>query len=217
MKRVFRLFPPRRQTIKEKRIAECYTRSPEGHVVVRLRLSSPTALLMPFEGFPANFGIEAEDKVSPVLNLNKDFVDYLFARLAELEDESLLLRINLPEESTEKPTSICSADVIQTAIHRYFAYLEDVRRQDLQKLAWDAALLGVLGTATLGLSVLLEARNANADIGIGLLLLSQGVTVFGWLTLWEALANVLWHWRPLYQQLRMCQRLQMAQLELAAN
>lgn len=217
MKRVFRLFPPRRQTIKEKRIAECYTRSPEGHVVVRLHLSSPTALLMPFEGFPANFGIEADDKGSPVLNLNKDFVDYLFARLAELEDESLLLRINLPKDSTEKPASTCSADVIQTAIHRYFAYLEDVRRHDLQKLAWDAALLGMLGTTTLGLSVLLEARNANADIGIGLLLLSQGVTVFGWLTLWEALANVLWHWRPLYQQLRMCQRLQMAQLELAAN
>jgi hypothetical protein len=39
MKRVFRLFPPRRQTTKEKQIAECYGRSPEGRIIVRLRLS----------------------------------------------------------------------------------------------------------------------------------------------------------------------------------
>ena len=217
MKRVFRLFPPRRQTIKEKRIAECYTRSPEGHIIVRLRLHSPTALLMPFESFPDNFGSDEDSKIAPVLNLNKDFVDYLFARLSELEDESLLLRVNLPSPSGDKPKPTCSADVLQTAIQRYFAYLESVRRQDLEQLAWDAALLGLLGIATLGLSVLLDARDTAAHASIGLLLLGQGLTVFGWLTLWEALANVLWHWRPLYQQLRMCQRLQLAQLELAMH
>ncbi|NJN20840.1 MAG: hypothetical protein HC812_06165 [Leptolyngbya sp. RL_3_1] len=215
MKRVFRLFPPRRQTTKEKQIAECYARSPEGRIIVRLRLSSPAALLVPFEGFPPHFGSDAA--TSPVLNLSKDFVDYLFARLAELGDESLLLQINLPAATVNPPAPDCSADLLQTAIQRYFTYLEAVRREDLQKLAWDAALLGLLGATALGLSVFLEARNANIDVGMGWLLLSQGVTVFGWLTLWEALANVLWHWRPLYQQLRMCQRIQLAQLELAAQ
>jgi hypothetical protein len=198
-------------------LAECYGRSPEGHVVLRLQLNSPTALLMPFEGFPQNFGEESEGKSSPVLNLNKDFVEYLFARLTELGDESLLLKINLGNDFRDQPTSLGAADVLHTAIKRYFAYLEAVRRQDLQKLAWDATLLGLLGAAALGLSVLLDARPRGDEAGIGLLLLSQGVTVFGWLTLWEALANVLWHWRPLYQQLRMCQRLQNAQLELTTQ
>jgi hypothetical protein len=64
------------------------------------------------------------------------------------------------------------------------------------------------------LSVILDSRTANVEAGIGLLLLTQGVTVFGWLTFWEALANVLWHWRPLYDQLKMCQRLQVAKLEI---
>lgn len=214
VKRVFRLFPPRRRTVKEKQIAESYTRSPDGSVIVRLHLSSPTAILMPFEGFPDNFGKEANDKTSPVLNLNKDFVDYLFARLAELDDESLLLKISLVTDFGDLPPSLGTADVLYTAIQRYFSYLAEVRRLDLQKLAWDATLLGLLGATALGLSVILDARNSSVDVGIGLLLLNQGVTVFGWLTLWEALANVLWHWRPLYQQMRMCQRLQAAQLEL---
>lgn len=92
-----------------------------------------------------------------------------------------------------------------------------MRRQSLTKLAWDAALFGVLGATALGLSVFLDTQNGADDVSIGRLLLSQGVTVFGWLTLWEALANALWNWRPLYQQLLMCQRLQGEQLELAAD
>lgn len=202
--------------MKAKQLADSYTRSPEGHVIVRLQLSSPTALLMPFEGFPKNFGDEHNDQ-TPVLNLNKDFVDYLFGRLAELGDESLLLNINLMADFDDQPAPRGSADIMQTAIQRYFSYLEAVRRQDLQKLAFDAVLLGILGAGALGLSVFLDVRNAVADPGIGELLLSQGVTVFGWLTLWEALANVLWHWRPLYQQLRMSQRLQNAPLELTTH
>ncbi|MGB3310387.1 MAG: hypothetical protein WBG32_04520 [Nodosilinea sp.] len=217
MKRVFRLFPPRRQTAKEKQLADSYTRSPDGHVVVRLQLSSPTALLMPFEGFPKNFGGELDGQKATILNLNKDFVDYLFGRLAELGDESLLLNINLMTDFDDQPAPRNSAAIMQTAIQRYFSHLEEVRRQNLQKLAVDAVLLGLLGAGALGLSVFLDVRTATTDSGIGLLLLSQGVTVFGWLTLWEALANVLWHWRPLYQQLKMSQRLRGAPLELTTH
>ncbi len=217
MKRVIRLFPQRRQAINYEEIDDCYVRSPEGRAIIRLRLSSPAALLMPFESFPVNFGSEENEKDAPVLNLNQDFVDYLFARIAELGDEPLLLRVTLPAKTTDEPPSGFSAQALHNAIQRYFAYLESGRRQSLKKLAWDAALLGMLGSGALGLSAFLEARNAAAETGIGLLLVSQGVTVFGWLTFWEALANALWNWRPLYRQLRMCQRLQLAQLELAAD
>ncbi|MEB3209933.1 MAG: hypothetical protein VKL39_01205 [Leptolyngbyaceae bacterium] len=217
MKRVFRLFPPRRQSVKEKQIAECYGRSPEGHVIVRLRLNSPTDMLMPFEGIPANFGHDTDDQSSPVLNLNKDFVDYLFARLAEVGDESLLLRVNVLSDPSEHLPPLSSANALHTVIQRYFSYLEDVRRQNLKKLVWDATLLSLLGAAALGVSAFLDVQTSDIDAGIGLLLLGQGVTVFGWLTLWEALANMLWHWRPLYQQLRMCQRLKLAQLELVPH
>ena len=214
LKRVFRLIPPRRRTINTKQVAECYTRSPEGQIVVRLRLSSPTALLMPFEGYPKNFGDETDDQNEPVLNLNKDFVDYLFARLSEVGDEALLLQVNMSDPAAATSPSNCSAQVLKTAIQRYFAYLEEVRRQDLQKLVTDATLLGLLGVVALGFAVFLESQEILSDGGIGLLLLDQGVTVFGWLTLWEALANLLWHWRPLYQQLRMSQQIQQAELKL---
>ncbi|MGB3294754.1 MAG: hypothetical protein WBB01_17355 [Phormidesmis sp.] len=217
MKRVIRLFPQRRPAINREEMGECYARSPEGRAIIRLRLSSPAALLMPFESFPVNFGSDcAANETSPVLNLNQDFVDYLFARIAELGDESLLLRVTLLSEASDESSGL-SEQALHTAIQGYFAYLENVRRQSLKKLAGDAALLGLLGSSALGLSALLEVRNAAVETGIGLLLVSQGVTVFGWLTFWEALANALWNWRPLYRQLRMCQRLQLAKLELVTD
>lgn len=227
MKRVIRLFPQRRQAKSE--IPKGYARSLQGQAIIRLRLSSPAALLMPFESFPINFGSTLEqtpadelenefanEQPPPVLNLNKDLVEYLFGRIAELGDEPLLLRVTLPTDATE-PDSNHSAEALHNAIQRYFTYLESVRRQSLTKLAWDAALFGILGAGALGLSVFLDTQKTAAEVGIGMLLLGQGITVFGWLTLWEALANALWNWRPLYQQLRMCQRLQTAQLELAAD
>lgn len=234
MKRVIRLFPQRRQAAKSEQVPKGYARSLQGQAIIRLRLSSPAALLMPFESFPLNFGSvldpdldkdlnqnSKDEQPAPVLNLNKDLVEYLFARIGELGDESLLLRVTLPtapvRESTAESTADFPAQLLHSAIQRYFAYLEDVRRQSLTKLAWDAALFGILGAGALGLSVFLDDQNATAEVGIGMLLLGQGITVFGWLTLWEALANALWNWRPLYQQLRMCQRLQTAQLELAAD
>ncbi|NJM96133.1 MAG: hypothetical protein HC800_01970 [Phormidesmis sp. RL_2_1] len=221
MKRVIRLFPWRRQAVQGEQLPKRYAKSPEGRTIVRLSLSSPAALLMPFDSFPAHFGSAAESEACPsVLNLNQDLVDYLFARLAELDEaEPLLLRVSLPANDLADPTVPTPGDSIQelqVAIHRYFAYLESTRRENLKQLARDACLLGLLGTGALGLSVVLEGSPVNPQASFALPLLNQGVTVFGWLTFWEALANALWNWRPLYRQLRMCQRLQQAPLELDA-
>jgi hypothetical protein len=71
VKRVFRLFPPRLRTVKAQQVANRYTRSAEGDIVVPLQLSSPTALLMPFEGFPTNFGDEPDSHKAPVLRMSQ--------------------------------------------------------------------------------------------------------------------------------------------------
>ncbi|PZO12208.1 MAG: hypothetical protein DCF25_18045 [Leptolyngbya foveolarum] len=221
LKRAIRLFPWRRQPVSGEQLPKRYAKSPEGRAIIRLALASPEALLMPFESFPARFGKAVEDADNPpVVNLNKELVDYLFARLGELGDEELLLRISLPAGAISMPKQgqtepAESLPHLEIAIQRYFAYLESTRRQNLTQLARDALLLGVLGTGALGLSVLIDERGVIPSEGIGLPLLNQGVTIFGWLTCWEALANALWNWRPLYQHLRMSQRLQAAKIEIA--
>ena len=215
MKRAIRLFPWRREAVQGEHLPKRYAETPEGRAIIRLSLSSSAALLMPFESFPDSFGKDLENMLEPiVLNLNQDLVDYLFARLSERDDVPLLLRVSIPPDSEDKV--IASPPVLKAAIYRYFAYLASTRRQNLRQLARDAVLFVCLGTGSLGLSVLLEAAPTNAESSFLVPLLNQGITVFGWLTFWEAFANALWNWRPLYRQLRMCRRLQEALVEIEA-
>jgi hypothetical protein len=214
MKRAIRLFPWRREAVQGEHLPKRYAKTPDGRAIIRLNLSSDAALLMPFESFPANFEKDLDNTSTPVvLNLNQDLVDYLFARLSERNDEPLLLRVTIPPNADEV---IASPAILKAAIQRYFAYLASTRRQNLRQLARDAVLFVCLGTGSLGLSVLLETVPAHPESGFLVPLLNQGITVFGWLTFWEAFANALWNWRPLYRQLRMCQRLQEAMIEVEA-
>lgn len=215
MKRVTQLFPWRRQAVQGEHLPKRYAKSSDGRAIVRLNLSSPAALLMPFESLPPNFGNRPDSDAAPaVLNLNQDLVDYLFARLSELDDEPLLLRVAFAPDAAAHESLFSSPRILQIAIQRYFAYLESTRRQNLKQLTRNAVLFVLLGTGSLGLSVLLEAKPGQAESGFLVPLLNQGITVFGWLTFWEAFANALWNWRPLYRQMRMCQRLQEAKLEI---
>lgn len=215
MKRVVQLFPWRRQALKGDRLSPRYGRSEDGRAIVRVHLNSPAALLLPFERFPPNFN--SASGPLPFLNLNQALVDYLFACLAEVGDESVLLQIVLPPMPKHEEAAWPAAADLRAAIQQYFAYLEGARRQTFQQLIRDSILLGLLGTGALALSLPLDARNIDPTNNIVLPLLGQGITVFGWLTFWEASANALWNWRPLYRQMRLCQRLQEAQVELETN
>ena len=215
MKRVVQLFLWCRQPSPSDRLSPRYGRSADGRAIVRVHLHSPAALLLPFERFPPNFS--SDRSPLPFLNLNQTLVDYLFACLAEIGDESVLLQIVLPPIPEREANSWPTATDLRVAIQQYFAYLEGVRRQALQQLVRDSIFLGCLGITALATSLPLDSRNPALQGSIALPLLGQGVTVFGWLTFWEASANALWNWRPLYQQMRLCQRLQQARIELETD
>ncbi len=210
MKRVIQLFPWRRKAIQGMPSPEHFSRSADGDILIRLHLDSPMDLLMPFERFPTNYN--DDDINSLVFNLEKDLVDYLFSCLTEFKDEAFILKFTIAPQSP--PETNFSEKHLCIVIHRYFSYLEIIRRQNLQQLVRDAILFGLVGTGTLALSILLESQVVSKDIEIAFSLVNQGVTVFSWLTIWEALANALWHWRPLYQQMQICKRLQNARCEL---
>ena len=210
MKRVIQLFPWRRTPAQGQPSPEHFSRSPEGEIIIRLHLDSPTDLLMPFERFPTNYS--DDDINSLVFNLEKDLVDYLFNCLTEFKNEAFILQFTIAEQSSSETNF--SERILSIVIHRYFSYLENIRQQNLQQLVRDAVFLGFVGTGTLALSILLESQTVSQDVKIAFSLANQGVTVFSWLTIWEALANALWNWRPLYQQMQICKRLQNARCEL---
>lgn len=221
MHRVARLFPFRRRVPLGEQLEQRYAQTDNQEIIVPLHFNQVEDLLAPFERLP---DLTSESDPLPC-NLNLAFVEYLYRRLAEIPDQAIQLRLIAPatvlsdvtnqQSTTAEPLALEAQ--LGDLIHQHFAYLEAVKLENLKRLARDSGFLALLGFTALGLSIPVDALNFPEEAGIPLSLLGQGVTVFGWLTLWEALVNTLWTWRPVHRQWKMCQRLQETAIALQLN
>lgn len=213
MQRVVLLFPFRQRVPLGDRLKTRYNQKTDGQVIIPLHLEAGEDLLAPFECLRSHDGSKPLSR-----NLNLDLVDYLFRRVAEVDKDELFLKISLVTPSRDPAVALLPPQQLQTdlknLIPQHFTYLETVKRENLKRLVRDSLLLSVFGLIALGVSIPVDALSFPEDAGISLHLLGQGITVFGWLTLWEALVNLLWTWQPIYRQLRMCQRLQRATVDV---
>lgn len=212
MQRVALLFPFRQRVPLGDRLTTRYKKT-EGEVIIPLHLEAGEDLLAPFEC------LRSHDGSTPLSrNLNIDLVEYLFRRVAEVDQNKLRLKISLNTPSRVPSIAVLPPQQLKTdfqnLIPEHFTYLETVKRENLKRLIRDSLLLSLLGLIALGLAIPVDALSFPEDAGISLHLIGQGITVFGWLTLWEALVNLLWTWQPIYRQLRMCHRLQQAAVEV---
>ena len=215
MQRVALLFPFRQRVPLGEKLTTRYQKT-EGDVIIPLHLETGEDLLAPFECLRSHDGTKPLSR-----NLNVDLVEYLFRRVAEIGHNQLRLQVSLATPSRVPAIAVLPLDQLQAdlqnLIPEHFTYLETVKRANLVRLARDSVLLATFGLIALGLSIPVDALSFPEDAGIPIHLIGQGITVFGWLALWESLVNLLWTWQPIYRQLRMCQRLQQATVEVEFN
>jgi len=212
MERVALFFPFRQRVPLGDRLTTRY-RQTEGEVIIPLHLDAGEDLLAPFECLRSHDGSKPLSR-----NLNIDLVEYLFRRVAEVDQNPLRLKIALNSPSRVASIATLPPEQLKTdfqnLIPEHFTYLETVKRENLKRLIRDSLLLALLGLTALALAIPVDALSFPEDAGISLHLIGQGITVFGWLTLWEALVNLLWTWQPIYRRLRMCQYLQQAAVDV---
>lgn len=215
MQRVALLFPFRQRVPLGERLTTRYQKT-KGEVIIPLHLEAGEDLLAPFECLRSHDGTKPLSR-----NLNVDLVEYLFRRVAEIGPNQLRLHISLATPSRVPAIATLPQEPLQidlqNLIPEHFTYLETVKRANLIRLARDSVVLATFGLIALGISIPVDALSFPEDAGISLHLVGQGITVFGWLALWESLVNLLWTWQPIYRQLRMCQRLQQATVEVEFN
>ncbi|MEM8611878.1 MAG: hypothetical protein AAGF93_07655 [Cyanobacteria bacterium P01_H01_bin.105] len=212
MQRVALLFPFRQRVPLGDQLTTRYSQT-EGQVIIPLHLEAGEDLLAPFECLRSHDGAKPLSR-----NLNIDLVEYLFRRVAEVDQDEMLLKISLTTSSRDPTVAVLPKQQLKTdlenLIPEHFTYLETVKRENLKCLIRDSLLLAVFGLLMLGISMLVDTLSFPEDARIFLRLLGQGITVLGWVTLWEALVNFLWTWQPIYRQLHMCQQLQQAAVKV---
>lgn len=124
--------------------------------------------------------------------------------------EPLTLKIYLEEWPREDPV-----EMIQKAVHHYFAYRTEISRRDfkhLTKQAQTSLLIGLafLATCLFGANMI---RTYNSD-QIWAAILEESLTIAGWVAMWRPIQLYLYDWWPVYQQIGLYKKLSQVPAEV---
>ena len=142
------------------------------------------------------------DRNAPYIRkeLDQNLVDYLSDCMREIDTEQARIEIRLLETID---TSIMER--VRTSIKNYFIYLKELERQELQKMLRRFLIFLLIGFTIMMLSVWV---NDHIDREPALnRVLSEGLIVAAWVSLWEAISTILVDWSPHRRQIRRYKKL----------
>ena len=163
-----------------KDILKRYAQADDGSIIIDVYTDRPEYLYNDF------------DRQAPYTkkDLDQDFVDYLIGSAKEVGKHAFFIRINFPS-----PVSEQLAARIRNSIESYFRYLVRAEEDGMHRVLRTSMVFLLIGIALLVLSVWSHQRFLSPESLAGRVM-SEGLTVAAWVSLWEALANFLIQWPP---------------------
>lgn len=146
------------------------------------------------------------DRTAPYLkkDLDPQFVDYLIGSVREIGRHDFIIRLNLEVA----PTADHRRRVRQS-IRNYLYYLQQTEVRELQSMFRRSLALFGLGLGLLTLAIVAGGRMVDGDSVLGQVF-SEGLTVAAWVSLWQALANLIIEWQPHRRELLVYRRIMAA-------
>ncbi len=168
-----------------------YEKASSGEVIIDVAVHSIEELFNNFDRTSAFFKKD----------LDQDFVDYLIDSVREIKQHDFLIRINLQGAETEERMLR-----VQRSIKNYFSYLKETERHAIQKLLKKSAIYLLIGVLLLSLSFWFTggaAEDHHMPFGI----LTEGLTIAAWVSMWQAFANIIFEIPPLRNNIRRYRRI----------
>ena len=172
-----------------------YERSPEGEILVDVSATKAEDLFSTF------------DRSAPYVrrDLEQDLVEHLIGCAREVGAEPFRIRFTFVTPCGEEVQSR-----IKRSVNNFFLYLAEVERQKIIRMFRRSSMFFFLGITILFISVWLEQHMGAIRSVLGNVL-SQGISVAAWVSLWEALATFLIEWLPCRRDIKIYLRLAAAE------
>jgi hypothetical protein len=174
-----------------KSILSRYSRDEDGAVIIDVSADRPEHL---YNDFDRNSPYTKKD-------LDQDFADYLIECAREIGKHPFVIRVNLPSPPSEE-----LASRTRNSIASYFTYLKSSEEGNRGKALRTSVIFLFVGLALLVLSLWAHQRFLPPESLAGRVM-SEGLTVAAWVSLWEALANFLIQWPPHNREIKLFGRL----------
>jgi len=179
----------------KKPVLDRYERMEDGRIVVDVAVGSVQELYRDF------------DRTSPYLkkDLDLDFADYLIECAREIGDREFVIRIDLLKAEEEAPMQR-----VQHSIPQYFIYLRELVTREIRTMFRKSFILFAVGFAFVAYSAVEMNRAGPDNPSVLTTVLREGLIIAAWVSLWQALAYVLFEWHPHRQSIKLYRRIENA-------
>jgi hypothetical protein len=139
----------------------------------------------------------------PDRDLSPDAADFISSSAEELRpDVPLSLRIYLRRWPDSDPS-----ELIQTAVHHYFAYRARVNQVEFRRLMKRGRTSLVIGSLFLTLCILVTTIVIGKNNGTWAGIARESLTIAGWVAMWRPMEVYLYDWWPLRWRGRVYEKL----------
>lgn len=177
--------------LMKRAIVDRYERTETGQVVLDVSVHS-------VEHLYSNF-----DRTAPYLkkDLDQSFVDHLTDSVREIGNHDFVIRISLsvmPDEMV--------MDRVRRSIETFHTYLRGLELRAMGVLLRRSLVLFLVGLVLLALAIEVN-QLVSEDEGVLAEVFAQGLTIAAWVSMWEAIANLLLEWYPHRQNIKLYGRI----------
>jgi len=180
----------------KKKILDRYSRTRDNQVIIDINAGRVEEIYDDF------------DKHAPYMKkeLDQELVDYLIDSASEIGREDFVIQFRFAALPDAKLMSR-----VKTSVRNYFHYLIELEFRELARMSRSSVILLGVGVVILSLSVWITNRVAGHETVVTNVF-AEGLNVAAWVSLWNAIANVLINWMPHRRQIKMYERLAKAKI-----
>jgi len=113
------------------------------------------------------------------------------------------------------PTDVDAEALVSTAIRNFFAYKAELKRRELRLLLREGRISLTVGLSFLAACLLAANLISNFIVGPYLQIAREGLTIGGWVAMWQPLQIFLYEWWPLVRRRRVYHNLAIAQVRIS--
>lgn len=179
----------------KKKIVERYDLSDDGEVVIKISAQRVEDL---YDEYDKKSTFSKKD-------LDSELVTYLIDSVDEIGKERFFIKFYLEDEIDEK-----LQNKVKNSIRQYFFYLQDLKKKMMHEEIKNSFIFIVIGLFFTTMSIL-----TGEDERFFVEVLSEGMLVAGWVSLWEAMATFLIKWLPLTKKLKLYKRISDSEIVFA--
>lgn len=138
-------------------------------------------------------------------DLTPELVEYIVLSLEDIRDLPFLIRFILKTTPTEDKKMR-----VRASVKNYFEYLEALEVRELFRMRRTSGIHFLIGVFFVILYALVTPKGSG-DVPIYLHIITEGLIVAAWVSLWNAIDTFIVNWTPhkrkitLYQNIRCCE------------